>query len=503
VAKFKKRNPGCKCCGGVEPCPFDHDTFNRADSGTIGNSEGTTPHTWFKTAGTWDIVSQAVRTTVANARLSLRTSIFVPLDTPESASVQVTGDVKSSANDDIIRLHVDANYYLELKVGASATLSLIVSGTTRSVCNVTAASGQYHTLKIVVCSSTLRGGQFGGVFGYLNEQLICGYSTYVTPISMTLAPGYGTGATVTGNVDCDNFVLETLELWREKQRIVLTGSPTGGTFTMTIPGHGTTSAIAWDANAAAVQTAIESVLGVTTFAPVLCGGVGGAGPLPGTPVMCWLGGAAAGEDVGLMTLATNSLTGGSSPSLSVTAILDGNDCQDCWSCFPALDKTRGTGELTVIVTGFVDIGGGSPTTGCASLNGTYVLESLGAAACSDVITTATTCTGGGGALEAPTPCECYELDVNITVTRFATTYQIDKIRAYGITTLARDVYVEFIGVTDDDVWVRWSTRVTIPTCFSAGLEQPLVLTAAMVCGSVAAASICGSGAGGQASIQGT
>ena len=92
------------------------------------------------------------------------------------------------------------------------------------------------------------------------------------------------------------------------QVVTVTGSPTGGTFTLT--GNNTvTGTIAYNASAATVQTAIRLLGGDFNFATVSgsAGGpytvtlnAGAAGPLP-------------------LALGTNALTGGTSPSVTVAA----------------------------------------------------------------------------------------------------------------------------------------------------------------------------------------
>lgn len=103
----------------------------------------------------------------------------------------------------------------------------------------------------------------------------------------------------------------------EAQQIAVTGSPTGGTFTLTFSGQ-TTSTIAWNASAGAVQTALEAL---SNIAPgdVVCTG----GPLPGTPVVVTFSGQYAGTDVALMTDNDAGLTGGTTPAVTVTTTTPG------------------------------------------------------------------------------------------------------------------------------------------------------------------------------------
>lgn len=102
----------------------------------------------------------------------------------------------------------------------------------------------------------------------------------------------------------------------EVQTLTITGSPTGGTFTLTFDGQ-TTAAIAYNAAAAAVQSALEALSNVAA-GDVVCAG----GALPGTPVTITFGGSYAGRDVALIT-ATPSLTGGTAPTATVALTTSG------------------------------------------------------------------------------------------------------------------------------------------------------------------------------------
>lgn len=97
----------------------------------------------------------------------------------------------------------------------------------------------------------------------------------------------------------------------EVQRITITGSPTGGTFTLTWNGQ-TTAAIDFDATAAEVQAALEALSNIDA-GEVACTG----GQLPGTAVDVEFKGDLQGTNVNAMT-ATASLTGGSGPAVAIT-----------------------------------------------------------------------------------------------------------------------------------------------------------------------------------------
>lgn len=93
------------------------------------------------------------------------------------------------------------------------------------------------------------------------------------------------------------------------QTVTITGSPTGGTFTLT-GGGATTGTIAYNAASSTVQTAIRT-LGGNFSAATVSGSAGG-------PYTVTLNPGAAGPDP--LTLATNSLTGGTSPSVTIAAV---------------------------------------------------------------------------------------------------------------------------------------------------------------------------------------
>lgn len=90
------------------------------------------------------------------------------------------------------------------------------------------------------------------------------------------------------------------------QVVTLTGSPTGGTFTLT-GNNAETGTIAYNANAATVQTAVRTLGGPFDSATVT-----GTGPWTVT-----LGASASGPAP--LALGTNALTGGTTPSVAIAA----------------------------------------------------------------------------------------------------------------------------------------------------------------------------------------
>ncbi len=103
----------------------------------------------------------------------------------------------------------------------------------------------------------------------------------------------------------------------EVQTITITGTPTGGTFTLTFGGQ-TTAPIAYNASAATVQAALELLTSIGS------GNVlGGGGPLPGVAVTITFKNALGAFDQALMTANSSGLTGGSSPTVTPTETTPG------------------------------------------------------------------------------------------------------------------------------------------------------------------------------------
>lgn len=128
------------------------------------------------------------------------------------------------------------------------------------------------------------------------------------------------------NATADTFDRVAVQGTDEVQTLTITGTPTGGTFTLTstITGTrtqsgltfaGTTAAIAYNATAAQVQSALEAVLGVGN---VTCAG----GPFPGTAVTITFVGQLSATDVAALTV-TGSFTGGTSPAGAISTTTAG------------------------------------------------------------------------------------------------------------------------------------------------------------------------------------
>lgn len=134
----------------------------------------------------------------------------------------------------------------------------------------------------------------------------------------------------------------------EVQTVTITGSPTGGTFTLTLDGE-TSAAIAYNAVASAVQTALENMSNVNPGDAVVTGGPG-----PGTAyTVTFSGTGRRGADVPQMT-ATGSFTGGTSPAVAVTTSTGGGsgvtDGSDVWAGVLYMPVAVASGSTSVVGT---------------------------------------------------------------------------------------------------------------------------------------------------------
>lgn len=93
----------------------------------------------------------------------------------------------------------------------------------------------------------------------------------------------------------------------EVQTVTITGTPSGGTFTLTFDGE-TTAAIVYNPTASAVQAALEALSNLDPGDVIVSGSTGG-------PFTVTFGGKRGGRNVTQLT-STPSLTGGSTPSVT-------------------------------------------------------------------------------------------------------------------------------------------------------------------------------------------
>lgn len=102
----------------------------------------------------------------------------------------------------------------------------------------------------------------------------------------------------------------------ETQSVTITGVPTGGTFTLTYSGQ-TTAAIPYNANAAVVQGALNDLSNIRVGDVTVTGADGG-------PYTVLFTGSFRGTDVAAMTASGASLTGGTSPGVTIATVQAGS-----------------------------------------------------------------------------------------------------------------------------------------------------------------------------------
>lgn len=129
--------------------------------------------------------------------------------------------------------------------------------------------------------------------------------------------------------------LDTVGQVSEVQTISISGTPTGGTFTLTFQGQ-TTSPIAFNATAATVVAALQALANVGATGATATGG-----PLPTTPVVVTFAGNLANTGLSLITANSAGLTGGSSPAVTVTRTTAGLGQWDPVGSWVELGSTKG------------------------------------------------------------------------------------------------------------------------------------------------------------------
>lgn len=102
----------------------------------------------------------------------------------------------------------------------------------------------------------------------------------------------------------------------EVQTVTITGSPTGGAFTLTF-GAQTTSNIAYNASASTVQTALQALSSIGSGNATVTGSAGGPWTVEFT-------GTLGNASQSLLTKDASGLTGGSSPNVSITRVQVGS-----------------------------------------------------------------------------------------------------------------------------------------------------------------------------------
>jgi hypothetical protein len=162
------------------------------------------------------------------------------------------------------------------------------------------------------------------------------------------------------------------------QTLSISGSPTGGTFTLTFGGQ-TTAAIAFNAATAQVQTALTALSNIGA-GNVTCSG----GPLPGASVTITFAGALAPGTQSVMTVGNNSLTGGTTPSPAVAHTTTGQSIADVQTLSISGTPTGGGFALSF----------GGQKTAAIPFNATAAQVQAALTALASIGAANVTCTGG-------------------------------------------------------------------------------------------------------------
>jgi hypothetical protein len=118
-----------------------------------------------------------------------------------------------------------------------------------------------------------------------------------------------------------------------QQPITITGTPTGGSFTLSYGGY-TTANIAYNAAASAVASALVLLPSIGNSANVAATG----GALPGTPVVITFQGLLGNQPQALMTANGAGLTGGTTPAVAVTNTTTGSTAESIIGVFDGPDR---------------------------------------------------------------------------------------------------------------------------------------------------------------------
>lgn len=150
----------------------------------------------------------------------------------------------------------------------------------------------------------------GSVAGLLDVQIAAGAVNTPNAFALTLAKALSIFLYV------DQAVTLRAGGVNAVQSIAVTGTPTGGSFTLTYSGQ--TATIPYNATAAQVATLLNALSSVGANGCTTTGG-----PLPGTPVVATFTGLLGLQVLALPTINYAGLTGGTSPTATVTTTTAG------------------------------------------------------------------------------------------------------------------------------------------------------------------------------------
>ncbi|MFA6244108.1 MAG: hypothetical protein WC655_24405 [Candidatus Hydrogenedentales bacterium] len=119
----------------------------------------------------------------------------------------------------------------------------------------------------------------------------------------------------------------------EKQTVTVTGSPTGGDFTLTY-GSAETAAIAHNAYASEVEEALEALSSIGDGNVKVTGSAGG-------PFLVEFIRDLAGQNLAIMTKDASGLTGGTTPNVTIVETQAGSTGGGIWTPLPTVDGEKG------------------------------------------------------------------------------------------------------------------------------------------------------------------
>jgi hypothetical protein len=149
-------------------------------------------------------------------------------------------------------------------------------------------------------------------------------STLAGVIGLSVSKAYAAGQWIAYGEPGDDFTVSGLtkgvtyyldQGTNEVQTATITGTPTGGTYKLSFLGVASAN-IAFDAAAAAVQTALEGISTIGAGNVTVSGSAGG-------PYTITFKNELGGQDVALLVLNTNALTGGTSPTVGIAETTPG------------------------------------------------------------------------------------------------------------------------------------------------------------------------------------
>jgi hypothetical protein len=179
-----------------------------------------------------------------------------------------------------------------------------------------------------------------------------------TSISLALTPGNLQSVFLLSDKGCTIRTngLNTADV----QTVSISGTPTGGSFPLAFGGDAVS--LAYNTNAATMQSTLQGMptIGASN---VTCSG----GPLPGTAIICTFAGSLNSGQQSLMTTSSASLTGGTSPTVSVAHTTPGLPSN-------IITLTAGIPFVWGTSTGY----GTNPFAGVSAINGAYVTTTAAA-----------------------------------------------------------------------------------------------------------------------------